>query len=214
MKRSKLKSMKFLVTCGATWVPIDDVRVISNISSGEMGQLITLELIKKGAKVTLLMGPVTVRLDLKGVQILNYKFFDEISSLLKKELKKGYDFIIHAAAVSDYKLKSAYTGKIDSKKKSLRLELIPSEKIINSIKKISPGSRLVGFKLEEALTSATAKFKAKGLIKQSGCDLVVANSFTKGEYRGFIIDRNSVILSEQYNKKNLAKELVKALERT
>ena len=52
-------NMRVLITCGATWVPIDDVRVISNISSGEMGHLIAQAFRQKGAQVTIIEGPVT-----------------------------------------------------------------------------------------------------------------------------------------------------------
>jgi len=53
-----LKNKRILITCGPTWVPIDGMRVISNRSSGQLGQTIAQDLTKAGAKVTLLEGPV------------------------------------------------------------------------------------------------------------------------------------------------------------
>jgi phosphopantothenoylcysteine synthetase/decarboxylase len=69
--------MKVLITCGATWAPIDDVRVISNISSGEMGHLIAEAFSLKNAKVTVIEGPVTHVLQNKKVKIIKYRYFDE-----------------------------------------------------------------------------------------------------------------------------------------
>ena len=55
---------KVLITCGPTGVPIDTMRIISNLSSGSLGQMIAEDFIKAGAKVTLLEGPVTPFIDL------------------------------------------------------------------------------------------------------------------------------------------------------
>ena len=105
-----------MITCGATWTPIDDVRVISNVSSGEMGHLIAQAFRQKGAQVTVIEGPVTHTLTDKKIKIIKYRFFDELASVLKKELLKKYDIIIHAAAVSDFKVKGPSKRKISSDK--------------------------------------------------------------------------------------------------
>ncbi|MBU1999188.1 MAG: phosphopantothenoylcysteine decarboxylase, partial [Candidatus Omnitrophica bacterium] len=55
---SNLKNKKILITAGPTWVPVDDVRVISNSASGETGILLAKRLSGQGAKVTLLLGPI------------------------------------------------------------------------------------------------------------------------------------------------------------
>ena len=64
------KKIKVLVTCGATWTPIDDVRVISNVSSGEMGHLIAMAFRRRGAQITVIEGPVTHRLEDKKIKII------------------------------------------------------------------------------------------------------------------------------------------------
>ena len=79
---------RVLITCGPTWVPIDDVRVISNVSSGEMGHLIAQSFQSKGALVTIIEGPVTQTLEDKKIKIIKYRFFDELARVLKKELLK------------------------------------------------------------------------------------------------------------------------------
>src|ERR1700681_1633108 len=101
------KQCRVLVTCGATWVPIDDVRVISNISSGEMGHLIAQAFRQKGALVTIIEGPVTHTLVDKKIKTIKYRFFDELPRVLKQELLKKCDIVVHAAAVSDFKVVAA-----------------------------------------------------------------------------------------------------------
>ena len=61
-------------------------------------------------------GPVTHTLLDKKIKIIKYRFFDELAKLLKIELLKKYDIIIHAAAVSDFKFQGSVKGKISSDK--------------------------------------------------------------------------------------------------
>src|SRR5208283_4531225 len=125
--------VKVLITCGATWTPIDDVRVISNISTGEMGHFIAQAFRRAGAGVTVIEGPVTHTLLARGIKIIKYRFFDQLAKLLKTELRKKYDIIIHAAAVSDFKLQGPYKGKVTSDR-ALTLRLVATPKLIKTIK--------------------------------------------------------------------------------
>ena len=201
--------MKVLITCGPTWVPIDDVRVISNISSGQMGHLIARFYNEIGAKVTLLEGPVTHSLDVKGIRVIKYSFFDELAKALRTECAKKYDVIVHAAAVADFKLPKASKVKLSSVSK-LNLQLVPTEKLIDSIKRLSPHSFLVGFKLESQLKERDLFRSTRKLFVESGCDVVVANTVSKG-YAGFVIDADGVILAKAVSKRQLAKKLVQLL---
>ena len=82
------RKIKALITCGPTWVALDDVRVLSNVSTGELGHLLAQKLKTAGARVTLIEGPVTHRLENKLVRVIKYQFFDELAEILKSELKK------------------------------------------------------------------------------------------------------------------------------
>ncbi len=204
-----MKILKALVTCGATWTPIDDVRVISNVSSGEMGHLIAQAFRKMNAEVTVIEGPATHALADKKIKIIKYRFFDELAHVLKKELLKKYDIIVHAAAVSDFKVKGVFKRKISSDK-ALTLNLVSTPKLINKIKRLSPESFLVGFKLGSNLNPKNIFKTVKSLFTVSGCDLAVANSLTGG-YRGFIVNADGDILVKTNNKQKIAKSLVKLL---
>ncbi|MBI3602658.1 MAG: phosphopantothenoylcysteine decarboxylase [Candidatus Omnitrophica bacterium] len=199
--------MNVLITCGPTWVAIDDVRVISNHSTGQMGHLMAHQFAARGARVTLIEGPVTHAWVGQSVKVIKYQFFDELVQVLKTELRKKYDMVVHAAAVSDFKVAKIVKGKIASAK-SLSLTLIPTPKLIEGIKKIAPKIFLVGFKFKPYLNTRRVAQETRALFDKAHCDLVVANSIQDG-YRGFIVDKEGHILAKATNKKILAKSLVK-----
>ncbi|MDO8662617.1 MAG: phosphopantothenoylcysteine decarboxylase [Candidatus Omnitrophota bacterium] len=185
---TNLKGKKVLITAGPTWVPIDSVRVISNTATGKTGILLADSLARQGAKVTLLLGPVGAYSVNKKVKIIDFKFFDELNYRLKGELKKRkYAAVIHAAAVSDYKLNAASRKKISSHKQCLNLTLKQTPKIINALRKLSPGSFLVGFKFEPDLAGKKLILKARGLFKRARLDLVAANSRYKKHYIAYLV---------------------------
>ncbi len=209
MTRTSIKNLKVLVTCGATWTPIDDVRVISNVSSGQMGHLIAKAFSLKKAQVTVIEGPVAHTLDDKKIKVIKYRYFDELAKVLKQEISKKYDIIVHAAAVSDFKAAKVSNRKMASGK-SISLKLIPTPKLIKQIKRLSPNSFLVGFKLESRLNQKDIFKTVRPLFKSSACDLVVANSIKQG-YKGFIVNADGNILKYTESKEALAQDLVKLL---
>lgn len=210
---NKLKDKRVLITCGPTWIPIDDTRIISNKSTGELGQLAAKYIAKTGARVTLLEGPVTESLESKLVKVIKFNFYDDFYQIFEREVKKKYDCIIHAAAVSDYKLKKPFKSKLSSKLNKISLELVPTEKIVYIIKDHHPETFLVGFKLETHIDKVTAIEKSKYLFDKAHCDLVVANSTTDQKYRGFIINNQPKILSYKKNRKEIIKTLVRILKK-
>jgi len=207
-----LKNKKFLLTCGPTWIPIDDTRIISNISTGALGEIIAKDLIKAKANVTLLEGPVPQPINPKSVhKVYKFTYYDEYVKLLKKELKNKYDVIIHAAAISDYKLKKPFTSKLSSKLKKLTLELTPTIKIINTIKKQSPDTFLVGFKLTSSIDQKMIELKTDTLFKKAKCDLIIANSIKNEKYQGFIVTPTYKILAKERSRKGISKKLISIL---
>ena len=186
--------MKILITGGSTWIKIDEVRIITNIFTGGTALFLANELKKKRHNVTLLINPSHLKELPSGIQIKTFRFFDELQTKLKTELKNNsYDMIIHSAAVSDYRLSSRLKGKLSSGKKRLDFTLIKTPKLITLIRRLAKKSILVQFKLE---------IQRKGLIEkafeslqQNQSDAVVANclqDITLG-YKAFLVDKNKKI---------------------
>ena len=205
-----LHNKKILVICGPTWVPIDEMRVISNRSTGKLGHLLAKSFQRSGAKVTLLEGPCTDIYTAKNVTVRKFFYYNELVSLLKTELKNNFDVIVHAAAISDYRLKNLYRGKLRSGLSKVKLILVPTQKIINEIRRLAPRAVLVGFKLEPTPSLVALKKRGMGLIQKAECDFVVANSLTP-QYRGYIMNGLGEVLSSVSSRPELATKLVRIL---
>jgi phosphopantothenoylcysteine decarboxylase/phosphopantothenate--cysteine ligase len=203
-----LKGKKILITAGPTWVPIDDVRIISNVATGRTGILLAREAAVRRAEVTLVLGPGEERVRGKLSRLIRFRFFSELKDILKRELKnKKYDIVIHSAAVSDFKPDYKLKGKLNSDK-GCRLKLIPLEKLVVLIRRFAPKSILVMFKLEPTVTDKTLIQRAKSSRDMVGADMVVANRLSP--YRAFIIDKENNQIKAQ-SKQELAKKLIKVL---
>ena len=187
------------------------MRVISNTATGETGLLLAEKFAQQGAKVTLLLGPVSGCCVNKKIKVINFKFFDELRSKLIRELEsRNYDLVIHSAAVSDYKPKSICRTKISSGKKELQLSMVPTEKIIDRIKKMQPQAFLVGFKLEPGANKNRLLKEAENLIKQAKADLVVANTIDNGRYKACLLGKGK-LYGQALNKSALVKILAKVI---
>jgi len=214
---SKLKNKKILMTAGPTIEYIDPVRAITNISSGKTGTLLASELISAGAKVTLIYGPGN-QIPSKGIKVINVTTSKEMFDVTKKELKKKYDIVIMAAAVSDYTPENPSKSKIKSNKKSLVIRLKKSPKIIDYVKKYQKDVLLIGFKAETDLTKNALIKSAQKKMKESGADIIVANDIGKKYQKNpnynhvLIVDSKKTISSGWKKKEKIVKFIKKAIE--
>ncbi|MCF7908003.1 MAG: phosphopantothenoylcysteine decarboxylase [Candidatus Omnitrophica bacterium] len=186
--------MRILITAGATWVKVDEVRIFTNCFTGKSGLYLARELKKKGHSVTLLINPHCTG-KISDITSVYYRYFDEFKSKVYQILrKKNYDAIIHMAAVSDYQLRVPKKGKIPSGRSNLILKLVPAEKIVKTIRKLAKEALLIQFKLEA--NRKGLKEKAYKSLKSNKSDFVVANSLTDMDlgYKAFLInDKKKVI---------------------
>ena len=207
-----LKDKRILITAGPTWVPIDNVRVISNVATGETGVLLAHDLIKKGANVTLVLGPVVNNRISRKIRVIPFRFFDELNRIIRKEITAvKYDAVIHTAAVSDYEPAVLCDKKIKSGIKGLRIVLKPTPKIIDCIKKMQPDVLLVGFKFEPNEGIKVLFNEARRLIKRSKLDLAVANTVRSHKYKAYILNKNKA-LGPFLDKNRLVRSLVKEID--
>lgn len=206
------KKKKILITAGPTWVPIDRVRVISNIATGKTGLLLARRAKKLGADVTLLMGPGENLLNNNCIKVKPFKYFDDFKDLFTKEINKNYAVLIHSAAVSDYQPKMSSSDKIRSNLKRLSLDLVLTAKLADRVKKIDPNIFLVLFKLELNVSRSTLIDRAFKLLKNTDADLVVANTFKGRDYQAYIVDKNKKIIGQAQNKNELTRLLIRKIE--
>lgn len=195
-RRNDLKGKNVLVTAGATSEEIDPVRVITNKSSGKMGVYIAEQAFLRGADVTLIRGinAVEPQYHFKDIKIHSVK---ELFNAIKNNIKNK-DVMIHAAAVSDFTINNKSNNKIKSHE-SLHLELTPTTKIFEKIKKIKKNILLMGFKAECNVSKEILVDRAYELLKDANADFVVANDVGK-KSRGFDAETNEAYIVDK-NKK-------------
>jgi len=210
---SKLKNKKVLMTAGPTIEYIDPVRAITNLSSGKTGTLLASELISAGAKVTLVYGPGN-QIPSKGIKVINVTTSKEMFDATKKELKKKFDIVIMAAAISDYTPENPSKSKIKSDKKSLIIRLKKAPKIIDLVRKYQKNALLVGFKAETNLTKIALIKSSQKKMKESGADIIVANDIGKKyqkntDYNQVLILNNKKTISSGWKKKEKIVKIIK-----
>jgi phosphopantothenoylcysteine decarboxylase / phosphopantothenate---cysteine ligase len=187
-KTEDLKNKTVIVTSGGTMEKIDDIRFITNKSSGKMGAAIADECFIHGAKVILLRANNSISTQYPCTEVL-FESADDLEKLLKKYLTAA-DICIHAAAISDYTVKHPFTGKTSSDS-PLPLELTPRTKILDTIKSINPNIFLVAFKAEWRVTRKQLVTLALNRLKKSGADMIVANDVSTADM-GIASDYNEV----------------------
>ncbi|RLG72642.1 MAG: bifunctional phosphopantothenoylcysteine decarboxylase/phosphopantothenate--cysteine ligase CoaBC, partial [Methanobacteriota archaeon] len=169
-----LEGRRVLVTAGPTLEWIDPVRVITNRSSGKMGVAIAWEASLRGADVTMVYGPGTAPPPSQVETIRVETSHEMYEKTLEQLREKRFDLLIATAAMSDFKPERVYPEKLPSEK-GFSLRLVPTKKLIDEAKKVSPQTFLVGFKAEVGAKREELVERAHKRLLQSGADLFVAN---------------------------------------
>jgi phosphopantothenoylcysteine decarboxylase/phosphopantothenate--cysteine ligase len=164
-----LLGKRVLVIAGSTVEPIDDIRIVSNRSSGATGVALAQAAFEHGADVELWLG----RHEVPVPGWLPTRTFDTTADLAGLVGEEGADVCLVPAAISDFSPKKR-PGKIPSREGALVLDLEPTPKVLAAIRKSTKGT-LVGFKAESGVSAAELKAKAMALLKEADLDLVVAN---------------------------------------
>ena len=205
--------MKIIITAGGTSERIDDVRTITNSSTGRLGYAIGKAFVEKygdeleriyylhGTRAAYVEDEKVTPIMIGGVLDLQ----DELTRLLTDE---KIDAVVHAMAVSDYIVNEVTTldkirgvddpenaadlsgNKISSDIDDLVIHMKKSPKVINCIKKVSPETTLVGFKLLSGVPHEELIDVGYHLMQKNSCDFVLANDLQeigKDFHKGYLI---------------------------
>ena len=187
-----LEGKKILVTAGPTFEPIDPVRFIGNHSSGKMGVAICEELAKRGAKVELVMGPSSLKLNNSDIIVHKVQTAEQMYQQCV-DIFSQVDVAIMSAAVADYTPLTKAPEKIKKAEDSYCIELIKTKDILKSLgEKKHIGQLLVGFALETNNEKENALLK----LNNKNADMIVLNSLND-EGAGFGHDTNKVSIFEK-----------------
>ena len=224
-----------VITAGGTSEKIDDVRVISNFSSGRLGLAIAKCFLESKTanigKIYYLCDRNTIVPEDERVEPVRVLGAQGLLGALENLLATTkIDAVIHAMAVSDYTVKQITTmnaikdgkdidkldaeGKISSEIDDLVIVLKRAPKVIGEIKKLQKETILVGFKLLSNVSKEELIETGYKLLKKNSCDMVLANDLSEisgDNHVGYLIsgNRDYVRLA---TKKQIANEIVKNVE--
>jgi len=183
-----LAGLTVAVTAGPTREPLDPIRYLSNRSSGRMGVEIAAAAWRRGARVRLIAGPMTVALP-PGVQVSTVETTEEMAAAVRAALPDA-DVLVMAAAPADFRPAQVAPSKIKKRSAPKEIELVPTPDILMTTRASrKQGAIMVGFALEtdDVLAGGRDKLAAKGL------DLIVVNDATEAG-AGFGVDTNRVTI--------------------
>jgi len=187
-KTLRLSEKKILITAGPTYEKIDLVRFIGNYSSGKMGFSLAKVALNLGAKVFLVTGPTSQKINhpnLKQIDIISAsEMLTKVKSLYNK-----VDIAIASAAVSDFKPSNIINKKIKKEDDIKTVNLEKTVDILDYMGKNKKKQVLIGFALEFENEINNAKNK----LKNKNLDFIVLNSL-KEKRGGFNSDMNKIMI--------------------
>lgn len=195
-----LKDKKILITAGPTYEKIDPVRFIGNYSSGKMGFALAEECSRRGAKVVLVAGPVSLTCT-ENIQRVNVESCKEMYEAAVGEFP-NCDAAILCAAVADFRPETIAEQKIKRVGDELLLKLKPTQDIAATIGSMKgEGQRIVAFALETNEEESNAQRK----LEKKNADFIVLNS-TRIPGTTFQADDNQITIINKEGKKSYAKK--------
>lgn len=213
-KSQDLNGKKILITAGPTYEKIDPVRFIGNYSSGKMGYALAEVCAERGAKVTLVSGPVNLQVthpNIHRIDVESASQMYEAANQIFPETDAG----ILCAAVADFTPATVSSEKIKREKDDLILQLKPTHDIAAALgKQKQPHQKLIGFALETTDEVNHAQDK----LNRKNFDFIVLNSLNdKGA--GFRCDTNKITIIDRQDitsyplkeKKEVASDIVDRL---
>jgi phosphopantothenoylcysteine decarboxylase/phosphopantothenate--cysteine ligase len=162
--------MRILITAGPTREYLDDVRYLSNASSGRMGFALAEAVMAAGHEAVLALGPVSL-VPPAGCEVHHVETTDDLLDTCNR-LFPGCDGVIATAAVCDYRPKTRFQGKLAKTGVSLELELVETADVLADLGRHKEDRWIIGFALE---SDEFAHVNALRKLKEKNCDAIVLN---------------------------------------
>ncbi len=186
-EKRDFEGVNMLITAGPTVEDIDAVRFLTNRSTGKMGYALARAAVSRGAKVTLISGPVNLE---KPMGLSRFVPVRSAAQMYEQTLKyyENTDIVIKTAAVADYTPAHTVAGKME-KSGDLALQLVRTKDILMELGARKQNQMLVGF---AAQTGDIEKYAEKKL-KAKNLDMICANDVSRSD-GGFASENNSIIM--------------------
>ena len=185
--RRDLENETVVVTAGPTCEDLDPIRFLTNRSSGRMGYAVAEAAARRGARVVLISGPVSLETPL-GAERVDVRTTEQMHRAVLASLERA-TVVIMAAAVADYRPVMPSLNKLKRGKERLNIEFEPTVDILADLSRRKGEQLLVGFAAETEQLAEHARRK----LKEKSADLIVANDVT-APGAGFDHDTNVVTI--------------------
>jgi len=212
-----LEGKRILITAGPSREAIDNVRYLSNKSSGRMGIEIAKEASARGADVLLVAGECMVKIP-EYIKTNHVESAEDFIKVIKDEISNNnYDFFISAAAISDYKPVDLIEGKISSDNvKELNVNMKLTPKILDIARRKDYKLFIIAFKAETNVSRTELIDRAYDRLLKSESDLIVANDvgrddigFNSKDNEVYIINKEKHITHiEKHTKRYVASKII------
>ena len=205
---------KVIITAGACYEMIDDVRAITNLSSGKMGLALAFAYYLRGFDVTLISSAQNLPKSMENLEFLSFKNSAELLEILKNKKLAKDDLLVMAAAISDYIPTKKAKGKIKKSGANLNLELKENIDILSSLKELK--CKKIGFKME--MDEQSALSSAKNMLENKALDAVCLNVLKAQNYFGseqnevLFITKNSQKMLKMASKHEIAAQIASLSE--
>jgi len=182
--------MRVVITGGPSSEPIDEVRLITNRSTGELGVILAEAFWQSGHEVNLFLGQLS-QFRLRQAAYFNRN--EDLQRMLgEMNESKSVNVVLHAAALSDFQVAAVRAGtldvglkKIGSEHETLSVELAPKPKVIAKLRDLFPNALIVGWKLELEGSRDDLVREASQQVKKNRTDACVINGRAFGDGFGF-----------------------------
>jgi phosphopantothenoylcysteine synthetase/decarboxylase len=188
--------MRIVITSGPSYEPLDKVRRLSNLSTGELGTLLAEGFAEAGHSVVCFRGVAsTFPAPLWPVEVVPFTTNDSLAAGLQQlPAREEVTAVFHAAALCDFRVREVVDengepvldGKIPSRSGLLKVTLEPTPKLISSLRRMFPASILVGWKFEADGTRHDILAKGQKQIEECLSDACVLNGLGYGSGFGVV----------------------------
>ena len=174
-----MKQLNVVVTSGGTREYIDDVRVLTNISSGRLGSMIANTFIVTGHDVSYVSPITAIQPNNRPKQAVMIKGTNDLMQVMETLVPKA-DVVIHSMAVSDFTFDLKEATKISSNTtdafvEHIRKTIRKTPKVISNFRKWNPDAILIGFKFTVGKSDDELHKIALDLMEKNDLDMVLAN---------------------------------------
>ena len=185
-RTQSLRGKRVAITGGPTREPFDPVRFLSNASTGATGLALAAEAVRRGAAVSLLLGPTLLEPP-AGVDVVRVNTAQELYDAALRHAV-GADLIIATAAVADWRPARASASKLHKTGEGISVQLVPNPDVLAALGERKGSSFLVGFAAE----TEDHEVRAREKLARKQLDAIAVND-VRGE-RGFGTGENSLVL--------------------